>query len=230
MNNNVNAIMSAFGLDTIITTAPKKGPTLKEVREELVAELSAETAPTWRGINEALSARNWAVTPSKALYVAYFGGKEAGGLGDKVWRNIEARWTLLQATSAMFVTDWGLESLPQSERVRVYKLRKTKLFQQVRDILSFHGIVLSRDLKPSDLIAIGEAAIKYNFAISDGEVEARAVGLTAFIKAVIWGLLGRDQTSAVVDNLCVKAKKLVDAQAGTDPLWDNEAKPKFLRG
>lgn len=213
--------------ETTALSAPKT--TLKDIRKALTAELKAETAPTWAGFNAALAGRNWAITPSRALCVAYF-GKDLGG---KVWTDVEARWLLLQATSAVYVAELSDTSeVSGVERARINKERKKALFAGVRGLLRYHGIDLGRDLAPSDLITIGETAVKYAFALGSGEAEAKAVGVAAFIKAVIYALLGKNSLDEVLDTLRLKASnKAQTARKNAEVIgWDAEARPLFLKG
>ncbi len=231
--NNQNQTFDVAAINSLFNiTAPKeaaKPDTLADIREAFTAELEAETAPTWAGLNEAFASRNWAITPSKSLFVAYF-GKERGG---KAWEDCEARWSLLQTTAAIFVADWGLESLPVSERSKRYKERKTALFKQVRSLLSYHSIDLGRDLKASDLLALGDLAIKYAYMTSTGEVGARALGTAAYIKAALHMLLGRDNTAEVISALSEKAMKRVEKardNADKHSDWNATDHPRFLLG
>lgn len=210
------------------TTAPTKA-NLSDLREGLITELEATSVPTWAGFNAALAARNWAITPAKSLYVAAF-GKERGG---KAWADVEGRWALLQATSAVYVAELNDVTIGAANRSALNKKRRTALFKQVRDICAYHGIDIKRDLKPADLISLGELAIKCSFALSAGDVEARAVGTSAYIKAAIWSLLGRDSTTVALSALSQKAMTAVEkAQKGADNRldWDEGDHPKFLLG
>ena len=103
----------------------------------------------------------------------------------------------------------------------------------MRDICAYHGISLNRELKPADLISLGELAIKCSFTLYAGDVEARAVGTSAYIKAAIWSLLGRDSTEIALSALSQKAMSAVEkARKGADNCldWDEGDKPKFLLG
>ena len=221
-------IFTLFNIkETSALTAPKT--TLKDIREELTAELEAETAPIWSDFNAALAGRNWAITPSRTLCVAYW-GKD---LGSKVWSDIEARWLLLQATSAVYVAELSDTSeVSGIERARINKERKKALFAEVRGLLRYHGIDIGRDLAPSDLITIGETGIKYAFALGSGEAEAKAVGVAAFIKGVIYALLGKNSLDEVLDALCTRASnKAQTARKNTQTInWDAEDRPLFLKG
>ena len=221
--------LALFNLSNDAITAPVTSTTLKDIREGLTAEFEADNAPTWAKFNAAFAARNWAVTPSKALAVAAF-GKERGG---KVWTDIEARWCLLQAASAVYVEEINDTTVGAVTRADINKKRKSALFKMTREILAYHGISLQRDLKPADLLTLGELAIKYAFVSASGEAEARAVGTAAYIKAAIYALLGRDGTKVALDGLCKKAVERAEkARENADSRldWNEGARPKFLLG
>lgn len=218
-----------FNLNDNATTAPIEAKvTIKDVREELSKEFKGPTAPTWAGYNSAFSARNWAVTPSKSLCVDYF-GKDLGG---KVWADIEARWLLLQAMAAVYVDEMHDVTKGMAERVKTNKARKADLFKHIRGLLAYHGINLGRDLKPADLITLGELAIKFTFVLDSGEAEAKALGVTAYIKAALYALMSTDSKKGVLSKLCERAMSAVrKARKNADTVnWDEGNKPKCLLG
>ena len=214
-------LFAAFGINSTAVTAPSAKITLKDRREGVIQRLErmSKTNPiTWAEFNTVLSEAKWAVLPSKSLYVSAFGETKA----KDIWLETETRWLALQAVSAVYVDEIDSQTADTNAKRRDY------LFAYLRDILSYHGITVDKTaLSKGMLISIGNSAIKYNFG--DDSPEARTLGITAFIKAVIWCVLGYDTKGEAIKALKSKAGRrasAVGAKLGAN--WDEAPYPASL--
>lgn len=214
-------LFAAFGINSTAVTAPSAKITLKDRRQAVMNRLermSTENPVTWEDFNRVLSEANWAVLPSKSVYTAAFGETKA----KNIWLETETRWFALQAVSAVYVDELDSQTAETNSKRREY------LFAYLRDTLSYHGITVDKTaLSKGMLISIGNSAIKYNFG--DDSPEARTLGITAFIKAVIWCVLGYDTKGEAIEALKAKAGRrasAVGAKLGAN--WDEAPYPASL--